>query len=108
MAEDTQGDGPNYAEENAIRNASESIHHYDPAADTFTATFGAPVPAATVYDDEREILVRVEPQSKAVVGFTIPNFKSWYAKNYPDGGEWELDLPQVWSTSPDDPVTGGD
>ena len=52
MADETQDDGPNYAEENAIRNASESLHHYDPAADTFTATFGAPVPAATVLDEE--------------------------------------------------------
>lgn len=108
MSEQTQDDGPNYAEENAIRNASESIHHYDPAADTFTATFGAPVPAATVFDEERGILVRVEPQSRAVVGFTIPNFKEWYARNYPDGGEFELDLPSVWESAPDDPVTGGD
>ncbi len=96
MADDAQDDGPNYAEENAIRNASESLHHYDPAADTFTVTFGAPVPAATVYDDEREILVRVEPTSRSVVGFTIPAFKAWYAKNHPEGGEWDIDLPPVW------------
>ncbi len=101
MADETQTDGPDYAAENAIRNASESLHHYDTAADTFSATFGTPVPAATVLDEERGILVRVEPQSRAVVGFTIPSFTEWYAKHYPDGGEWELDLPQVWPT-PDD------
>ena len=102
MAEDTKDDGPDYAEENALRNASESLHNYDPAADTFTAVFGAPVPAATIYDEEREILVRVEPQSRAVVGFTIPNFKAWYAKNYPEGGEWELDLPPTWPMGGDE------
>ncbi len=101
MAEDTQDDGPNYAEENAIRNASESLHNYDPAADTFTAVF-----AATVFDEEREILVRVDPGSRAVVGFTIPNFKAWYAKNYPEGGEWELDLPPVWPLEGGEPVEG--
>ena len=106
MADETQDDGPNYAEENAIRNASESLHHYDSAADTFTATFGAPVPAATVLDEERGILVRVEPQSRAVVGFTIPNFKAWYAENYPDGGEWEMDLPQVWPGGMDEAAAG--
>lgn len=108
MSDPVEDNGPNYAEENAIRNASESIHNYDPAADTFTATFGAPVPAATVFDEERGILVRVEPQSRSVVGFTIPNFKQWYATNYPDGGEFELDLPSVWPSSPDDALTEGD
>ena len=52
MAEDTKDDGPDYAEENALRNASESLHNYDPAADTFTAVFGAPVPAATILGSE--------------------------------------------------------
>lgn len=108
MSDQVEDDGPNYAEENAIRNASESMHNYDPAADTFTATFGAPVPAATVFDEERGILVRVEPQSRAVVGFTIPNFKQWYATNYPDGGEFELDLPSMWPASPEDAPTEGD
>ncbi|MSO44668.1 MAG: hypothetical protein EXQ74_05105 [Thermoleophilia bacterium] len=96
MADGNEGDGPNYAEENALRNATESLTHYDSAADTFTAVFGAPVPASSVFDEVREVLVRVEPQSRAVVGFTIPNFTEWYAKNYPDGGEFELDLPPVW------------
>jgi len=40
------------------------------------------------------------------VGFTIPNFKSWYAENYPDGGEWELDLPQVWPGGIDEAAAG--
>ena len=106
MADDTQDDGPNYAEENAIRNASESLHSYDAAADTFTAIYGAPIPAATVYDEEREVLVRVDPQSRAVVGFTIPNFKAWYAKNYPDGGDWEMDLPPTWPADPTEEPAG--
>lgn len=96
MAEQPEGERPNYAEENAMRNASESLHTYDEASDTFTAIFGQPVPAATVVDEERDILVRVEPQSRAVVGFVIPNFKAWYAARFPDGGEFELDLPSIW------------
>ncbi len=96
MADQPEGERPNYAEENAIRNASESLSSYDAASDTFTAFFGQPMPAATVVDEERGILVRVEPQSRAVVGFTIPNFKAWYAERFPDGGDFELDLPSVW------------
>jgi len=108
MAEQPEGERPSYAEENAIRNASESLHTYDEASDTFTAIFGQPVPAATIVDEERNILVRVEPQSRAVVGFVIPNFKAWYAERFPDGGEFELDLPSIWEEGrPEDegPVT---
>ncbi len=106
MADEPGSERPSFAEENAIRNASESLTSYDAAADTFTAIFGQPVPAATVFDEERGVLVRVEPQSKAVVGFTIPNFKAWYAERYPDGGEFELDLPSIWSA--DAPDAGAD
>ena len=108
MADEPSAKKPDYAEENALRNASESLSKYDADTDTFTAIFGQPVPAATMVDEERGVLVRVEPQSRAVVGFVIPNFKAWYAERYPDGGDFELDLPSIWAEGrPEDegPVT---
>ena len=67
---------PSFAEENAMRIASESLSHYDEAADTYHCSYGPPVPAVTIHDVERGLLVRVEPRSRQVVGFSIPNFKS--------------------------------
>ena len=40
--------------------------------------------------------MRVEPRSREVVGFSIPDFKAWYAANATEGGEFEVDLPSVW------------
>jgi hypothetical protein len=87
---------PSFAEENAMRIASESLTHYDQASDTYHCSYGPPVPAVTVHDPERGLLVRVEPRSRQVVGFSIPDFKAWYAANAPEGGDFELDLPAVW------------
>src|SRR5262245_55341618 len=87
---------PSFAEENALRIASESLNHYDEASDTFHCSYGPPVPAVTIHDPERGLLVRVEPRSRQVVGFSIPDFKSWYAANVPDGGAFEVDLPSAW------------
>jgi hypothetical protein len=87
---------PSFAEENAMRIASESLTHYDPASDTYHCSYGPPVPAVTVHDPERGLLVRVEPASRQVVGFSIPDFSAWYAANAPDGGEFEVELPSVW------------
>jgi hypothetical protein len=87
---------PSFAEENALRIASESLTHYDQASDTYHCSYGPPVPAVTVHDPERGLLVRVEPRSRQVVGFSIPDFKAWYAANVADGGEFEVDLPSVW------------
>jgi hypothetical protein len=87
---------PSFAEENAMRIASESLTHYDEASDTFHCSYGPPVPAVTVHDPGRGLLVRVEPRSRQVVGFSIPGFSAWYAANAPTGGEFEVDLPSVW------------
>ena len=72
---------PSFAEENAMRIASESLTHYDEASDTYHCSYGPPVPAVTVHDPDRGLLVRVEPRSRQVVGFSIPDFKAWYAAN---------------------------
>jgi hypothetical protein len=90
------GDRPSFAEENAMRIASESLTHYDAEADTYHCSYGPPVPAVAVRDTERDILVRVEPASGQVVGFSIPNFKEWHADHADENGEFEVVLPSIW------------
>jgi hypothetical protein len=97
---------PSFAEENAMRIASESLTHYDQAADTYHCSYGPPVPAVTVHDPERGLLVRVEPRSGQVVGFSIPDFKNWHAAHAGPDGEFEVDLPSVWPLHPDQPPPG--
>ena len=79
-----------------MRIASESLQHYDEASDTYHVSYGPPVPAVTVHDPERGVLVRVEPRTQQVVGFSIPSFKTWYAEHAEDNGEFEMELPSVW------------
>ncbi len=87
---------PSFVNENAMRIASESLTRYDENADTYHCTYGPPVPAITIHDPERNILVRVEPSSQQVVGFTIPNFRAWYAAHADPDGEFDVELPSVW------------
>lgn len=98
---------PSFAEENAMRIASESLTHYDQASDTYHCSYGTPVPAVTVHDPDRGLLVRVEPRTRQVVGFSIPDFTAWYAANAPEGGEFEVDLPSVWPLEGHDPPAPG-
>jgi hypothetical protein len=86
---------PSFAEENAMRIASESLTHYDAASDTYHCSYGPPVPAVTVHDAERGLLVRVEPQSRQVVGFSIPDFKRWHAEHADEGGEFRRHPPRA-------------
>jgi len=98
MSTTPQGPGnePSFADENALRIASESITYFDEAADTYHCTYGPPIPAVTIHDAERDILVRVEPQSRQVVGFTIPNFRAWYAEHAAEDGQFDVELPSLW------------
>ncbi len=93
---------PSFAEENAARIASESLTHYDQASDTFHCSYGPPVPAVTVRDPERGVLVRVDPQNAQVVGFSIPDFKSWHAEHGLEDGSFEVDLPPTWPLRPEE------
>ena len=95
---------PSFAEENAMRIAAESLSHYDEAADTYHVSYGPPSPAATVRDPERELLVRVDPQTRQVLGFSIPGFKAWHAAHAEPDGSFEVDLPPVW---PGEDAAGG-
>ena len=90
---------PSFADENAMRIASESLSHYDLASDTYHVSYGPPVPAVTVHDPERGVLVRVEPRSQQVVGFSIPEFRAWHASHADPDGEFEIDLPSTWPLS---------
>ena len=97
---------PSFAEENAVRIASESLSHYDQAADTYHVSYGPPVPAITIHDPERGLLVRVEPRSRQVVGFSIPQFKSWHAEHAEEDGQFEIDLPSTWPLGPGEEPAG--
>ena len=89
-------DRPSFAEENAMKIASESISNYDAEADVYHCSYGPPIPAKEVYDDERDLLVRVDPGTGQVVGFSIPNFKEWHAEHAEQDGAFEVDLPSIW------------
>jgi hypothetical protein len=97
---DTPPGTPSFADENAMRIASESLNRYDAESDTYHCSYGPPVPAVTVADAERGLLVRVEPRSHQVVGFSIPDFKAWHAEHADPDGTFEIDLPSVWPTGP--------
>ncbi len=93
-------DRPSFADENAMRIASESLSYYDQASDTYHCSYGPPVPALTVRDAERGVLVRVDPHSSQVVGFTIPDFKAWHAEHADPDGSFDVDLPPTWALQP--------
>jgi hypothetical protein len=100
-------DRPSFAQENAMRVAAESLTHYDEASDTYHYSYGPPVPAVTVHDPERELLVRVDPRSREVVGFSIPNFRAWHAAHAEPDGQFEVELPSVWPLGDEDPPAEG-
>ena len=91
---------PSFAEENAMRIASESISYYDEQSDTYHCSYGPPAPALSVHDTERDVMVRVDPHTRQVLGFSIPNFKQWHAAHAEEDGAFEIDLPPVWGPSP--------
>jgi hypothetical protein len=88
---------PDYAAENAAKIAAESLNHYDQASDTYHCSYGPPIPAVTVHDAERDLLVRIDPATRQVVGFTIPNFRAWHAAHADEDGSFEVELPPVWT-----------
>jgi len=99
MSTGSPGDRPSVADENAMKIASESLTHYDQASDTYHCSYGPPAPAVTVRDPERDVLVRVEPASGQVIGFSIPDFRAWHAAHAEEDGTFEVELPSMWDLS---------
>lgn len=93
---DHEPDGPSFAEENAMRVASESLTHYDADSDTYHCSYGPPIPAITINDRDRGVLVRVEPRTGQVVGFSIPEFRAWHTEHADEDGSFDVELPAVW------------
>jgi hypothetical protein len=40
--------------------------------------------------------VRVDPQTRQVVGFSIPGFRAWHAAHAEPDGSFQVDLPPLW------------
>jgi hypothetical protein len=93
---DHEPGGPSFAEENAMRVASESLIHYDAGSDTYHCSYGPPIPAITINDRDRGVLVRVEPRTGQVVGFSIPEFRTWHTEHADEDGSFDVELPAVW------------
>lgn len=97
MASTPPPNRPSFAEENAMRVASESLSYYDDATDTYHCSYGPPTPALSIRDPERGLMVRVDPHTRQVLGFSIPDFKGWHAEHAEEDGAFEVDLPPVWT-----------
>lgn len=104
-SENPGGEAPSFVDENANRIVSESLTRYDEESDTYHCSYGPPIPAATIHDEERGLLVRVDPSTRQVVGFLIPEFRAWYAAHVGEDGSFEVDLPAVWP-NPDEQPSG--
>ncbi len=89
-------EGPGSAIGAGTHTPSDSMTRYDKERDVYHCSYGIPTPALTVLDPQREVVVRVDRHSFAVVGFSIPNFTAWHEKHADEDGNFELDLPEVW------------
>ena len=99
---------PSFAAENAMRIASESLTHYDQASDTYHCSYGPPVPAVTIRDPERGLLVRVDPTTQQIVGFSIPDFRAWHAAHAEPDGSFDVELPPSWPLRPEADPSGAE
>ena len=89
-------EGPASAIGSGTHTPADSITRYDKERDVYHCSYGIPSPALTVLDPQRELVVRIDRHSFAVVGFSIPNFTAWHEKHADEEGNFELDLPAVW------------
>lgn len=89
-------EGPASAVGAGTHTPSDSMTRYDKERDIYHCSYGIPSPALTVRDPERELVVRVDRHSFAVVGFSIPNFTEWHKTHADEDGNFDVDLPAVW------------
>ena len=74
----------------------ETFTQYDQERDVFHCSYGPVQPARTVWDEDREIQVRLDMHSRRVVGFSIPEFAKWLEAHGTEDGGFEMDLPEQW------------
>ena len=79
--------------EGGTRSPQDSMTRFDEQNDADHCSYGAPQPALTVWDPEREVIVRVDRHSGQVIGFSIPNFTAWHKAHGKEDGSFEVDLP---------------
>lgn len=101
MQPDKAPNTPSFAEENAMRVASESLSFYDQENDVYNVSYGPPAPSIAVEDPDRGVIVRIDPHTRQVLGFSIPDFRAWHAEHAEDDGGFEVDLPPVWGARDD-------
>ncbi len=89
-------EGPASAIGAGTHTPSDSMTRYDKERDVYHCSYGIPTPALTVMDPQRELVVRVDRHSFAVVGFSIPNFTEWHKKHADEEGNFDVDLPDKW------------
>ena len=90
------GAPPGAPAEGGTRSPQDSMTRYDEERDAYHCSYGIPQPARTIWDPERELVVRVDLYSPAVIGFSIPNFTEWHKTHGQPDGSFEVDLPQMW------------
>ena len=78
------------------RSPQDSMTRSDKERDAYHCSYGIPTAARTVWDPERELIVRVDLHSPKVIGFSIPNFTEWLEKHGREDGSFEVDLPDVF------------
>jgi hypothetical protein len=89
--------------EGGTRSPQDSMTRYDKEKDAYHCSYGIPTAARTVWDPQREMVVRVDLHSPRVIGFSIPNFTEWLKTHGKEDGSFEVDLPEVF---PMDQVRG--
>ncbi len=89
-------EGPASAVGSGTHSPPDSMTRYDKERDIYHCSYGIPSPALTVLDPQRELVVRVDRHSFAVVGFSIPNFTAWHKAHADADGNFDVDLPATW------------
>ncbi len=89
-------EGPASAIGAGTHTPKDSMTRYDKERDVYHCSYGIPSPALTVLDPQRELVVRVDRHSFAVVGFSIPNFTEWHKKHADEDGNFDVNLPAKW------------
>ena len=94
---------PAGADEGATHAPSDVFTRHDEERDAYHCSYGAPGAALTVWDPDRELIVRLDRNTHAVVGFSIPNFSAWHAKHAEPDGTFEVDLPPTYPVAGEEP-----